>query len=132
MIVIGSDVKFSVANDVPEKNIEYDNNTMRGFKWGDNSCAYDCALTTLWIAYTTDNKEQKEMLKTILPDFETCFEGMNISTDSYAPTKKTILDTYFFCPNSNFRRLEFQSIDHVRVCHYNTDLNQFLRSRTAC
>ena len=88
LIVIGYDVKFSVASDVPEKNIEYDNNTMRGFKWGDNSCAYDCMLTTLWIAYTTDNEEQKEILKSILPDLETCFEGMNISTDSYAPIKK--------------------------------------------
>ena len=70
-------------------------------------------LTTLWIAYTTDNEEQKEILKSILPDLETCFEGMNIRTHSYAPIKKNILDTHFFCPNSNFRRLEFQSIDHV-------------------
>ena len=95
MIVIGSDVKFSVANDVPEKNIEYDNNTMRGFKWGDNSCAYDCVLTTLWIAYTTDNEEQKEMFKSILPDLETCLGGINISTDSYAQIKKTHIGYIF-------------------------------------
>ena len=47
MIVIGYDVKFSVASDVPEITIEYNNNTMRGFKWGDNSCAYDCVLMVL-------------------------------------------------------------------------------------
>ena len=47
MIVIGYDVKFSVASDVPEITIDYDNNTMRGFKWGDNSCAYDCVLMVL-------------------------------------------------------------------------------------
>ena len=98
MIVIGYDVKFSVASDVPEITIDYDNNTMRGFKWGDNSCAYDCVLTTLWIAYTTDNEEQKEMLKSILPDLETCLGGINISTDSYAPIKKTHIG-YIFLPS---------------------------------
>ena len=68
---------------------------MRGFKWDNQSCAYDALFTSLWIIYFLGNEELRMKIFEALPLLANEFDKMLKEITTFNEANLCIRDNYF-------------------------------------
>jgi len=104
-----------IADDFNDIEINNNNNNNEieyyGFKWLENSCAFDSLITIMYYAFVVMSPNQKQLFKLLLGRFGEIIEemhlqfGMNNTFDAFESNKEEILDICYKCDHvRNFDR----------------------------
>jgi hypothetical protein len=101
-----------------DEDVQEELDILQGFKWANNSCAYDALFTTLWVIYSTGYPRVREDIKSNLQVLGEAFDGMINHTMSRADANRQIRDNYYKNDHVNdFSRGLYQGVctilDHL-------------------